>query len=220
MLLFETYATELLTLHTILAFLTVALSTHLAIWLRQYYCREQFGKRRAIVRFSVLSAIAYALTMMLGLALYPTYKVRVRTEFLENPSRIHRSTEVQMQARKRTLDQDGEIRRYRSGDARLETKAAGTAPQMSDEEVRAVAEAKVERAAKVARWFDVKEHWALLGLLLSFVVCGILLAWKPDKSSKSIAKSVTALAMAAAGIAWAAALIGLATTAARSVTAL
>ena len=219
MLLFEKYAAELLTIHTFLALLTVALSTHLAIWLR-HYCRGQFGKRRAIVRFSVLSSIAYTLTMILGMALYPTYKIRVRAEFLENPSRIHRSTEVEAKARQRTLVQDGEVRRFRSADSPAAGELVEHVPEGRDDALRAVAEAKVQRAAKLARWFDVKEHWALLGLLLSFVVCGILLQWKPNKDSKSIAKSVTALAWGAASIAWAAALIGLATAAARSVAAL
>jgi len=219
MLLFEKYASELLTLHAILAFLTVALSTHLAVWLGRNYCRGRFAKRRAIVRFSVLSLVAYALTMVLGLALYPTYRVRVRAEFLENPSRIHRSTEVEMLARARALEQDRQARRYRSAGSKAPDLGAQV-PKLSPDELRAAAEAKVQHAAKLVRWFDVKEHWALLGLLLSFVVCGILLQWKPDKSSKSIAKPVTALAFGAAGIAWAAALIGLATAAARSVAAL
>lgn len=220
MLLFEEYAALLLTLHAILAFLSVALSTHLALWLRKYYCRGQFGKRKAVVRFSMLSAAAYLATMLVGMALYPTYKVRVRAEFLENPSRIHRSTEVEVQARKLTRQQDLQVRRYRSSESTPAPEAVAEQPSARAEETGAAADAKVERAAKLARWFDVKEHWALLGLLLSLVVCGILLQWKPDKESKGIAKSVTALAAGAACIAWASTLIGLSTAAARSLVAL
>jgi hypothetical protein len=220
MLLFEEYAAVLLTVHAIVAFLSVALSTHLALWLWKYYCRGQFGKRKAIVRFSMLSAAAYATTMLVGMAVYPTYKVRVRAEFLENPSRIHRSTEVEVQARKLTREQDLQVRRYRSSRAASVPEAAAELPTASPEETGAVADAKVERAAKLARWFDVKEHWALLGLLLSLAACGILSQWKPDKESRGIAKSVTALAAGAACIAWTSTLIGLSTAAARGLVAL
>jgi hypothetical protein len=219
MVLFEEYAAVLLPIHAIFALLTVALSTHLALWLRKY-CRGQYGKRRATLRFAVLSTSAYAITMCLGMALYPTYKVRVRAEYLENPSRIHRDTEQEAKSRKMTRDQDIEVRRYRSAASEGPGDGTDETAEQPAEDVATRADAKVERAAKLIRWFDVKEHWAVLGLLLSCAVCGILLAWKPDKGSASIAKAVTAMAVGAAGIAWAAALIGLMTAAARSVIAL
>ena len=70
--LFEEYAALLLTAHAIFALLTVALSTHLVIWLR-HGLRGNFGNQRAVVRFAGLSASAYGITMLLGMALYPTY---------------------------------------------------------------------------------------------------------------------------------------------------
>ena len=218
MLLFEKYVTVLLPVHAILATLTVALSTHLAIWLR-HYCRGQFSKQKATRRFALLSAGAYSLTMLLGMALYPTYKVRVRAEYLENPSRIHRATELEVESRRLTLKQDREIRQFRSAES-VAARDPIAPIEMSPEDVAILAEKRVERAAKIIRWFDVKEHWAFLGLLLSLTVCGILYMWKPNKSSKSIAQSVRALAATAAAIAWASAIIGLVTAAARSVAAL
>ncbi len=223
MLLFEQHAALLLTAHAIFAFLTVALSTHLALWLRQYW-KGKFGKRRSINRFALLSAGAYAITMLLGLALYPSYKVRVRAEYLENPSRLHRSAEQEVQARLRAQDQDKRSRDFRRG---LSGELVGEGDPARDNSSEphgadwaGLADAKVERGEKLARWFDVKEHWAALGLLLSFALCGILLSWKPDANSKGIAKPLTAMAWTAALMAWAAAIIGLVTAAAHSVVAL
>ncbi len=230
MILFEEHAALLLTAHAIFALLTVAISTHLVVWLRRYL-RGNFGKRRSVVRFAVLSAGAYAITVLLGLALYPTYKVRVRAEYLQNPSRIHRSAELEVQARKQVLKQERLSRQYRSGQEA--GKSAGSPEEALDEpamdadarrrqaeEISSLANAKIQRGEKLSRWFDVKEHWALLGLLLSLALCGILLAWKPDKESKMLAKPVAGLAFVSAAIAWAAAIIGLATAAAHSVVAL
>lgn len=218
MLLFEKYVAVLLPMHAIFATLTVALSTHLAIWLR-HYCRGQFSRQKATRRFALLSTTAYGLTMLLGMALYPTYKVRVRAEYLENPSRIHRATELEVESRRLTSEQDREIREFRSAEGASDNSASE--PQTpGPEEVAGIAEKRVERAAKITRWFDVKEHWAFLGLLLSLAVCGILVMWKPTKTSKSIAQAVRAMAVMAAAIAWASAVIGLVTAAARSVAAL
>ena len=225
MLLFEEHAAMLLIAHTFFALATVALSTHLVSWLR-HFLRGRFEKRQRTVRFAVLSASAYAITMLLGMALYPTYKIRVRAEYLDNPSRIHRAVEATSKSQILTRARNEELRRYRSGQG-PETSAISEAlatvtPEADQEAVAALAESKVVRGIKLIRWFDVKEHWALLGLLLSLAVCGILLSWKPnkDKGSKSIAKAVTALALGAACISWAAAIIGISTAAARSVAAL
>lgn len=214
-MLFEEQATLLLTAHTFFALATVTLSTHLVVWLR-HYLKGRFGKRRSIARFALLSTSAYAITMLLGMALYPTYKVRVRAEYLENPSRIHRAVEATSKAQALTRERNEEVRRYRAGQVPISTGVPDAVP----EAVTKLAEAQVERGAKLVRWFDVKEHWAVLGFLLSLATCGIVLTWKPDKGSGSIAKSVMALAAGAACISWAAAIIGIATAAARSVAAL
>jgi hypothetical protein len=57
-------------------------------------------------------------------------------------------------------------------------------------------------------------------LLLALALWGILRGFGPDKQSKAIAKPAFAMALAAAAIAWSAAIIGLATAAAHSVVAL
>lgn len=217
MLLLEEHMTLLLVAHTFLALATVALTTHLVFWLRNYL-RGRYGKRRSIVRFALLSTGAYGLTMLGGMLLYPTYKVRVRAEYLENPSAIHRATEVASEARALTRVRNEEVRRYRSGQPPQITPP----PEVDSEAVATLADARALRGVKLSRWFDVKEHWALLGLLLSMATCGILLAWDPkkDEGSQGITRMVIGLALGAAAISWAAAIIGIVTAAARSVTAL
>lgn len=81
----EEHAGLLLVGHACLAFGAVGLSTHLAVWIAPMV-RGKAPRRRAIRRFALLSALFFFLSIASGLAIYPTYKVRVKTEYLENPS--------------------------------------------------------------------------------------------------------------------------------------
>lgn len=222
MVLFEQYAAALLTMHAIFALMTVALSTHLVFWLRKTL-RGQSGKRRSLVRFAWLSAAAYGITILLGLALYPTYRVRVRAEYLDNPSRLRQEAKLELQARREARESESRSRQFREGrqDTLLAQNGATQSAAESDaSELSSLSNAKIQRAEKLTRWFDVKEHWAFLGLVLALASCGILAAWQPGKGSRGIEKPVMGMVLAAAALAWAAALIGLSTAAAHSVIAL
>jgi hypothetical protein len=79
----ESAARWLLVLHTALGVAAVAAATHLAIWLRRY-ARGALGKRRAVIRFAWLVLALQVAAFACGNVMYPTYKVEVRTAYLEN----------------------------------------------------------------------------------------------------------------------------------------
>jgi len=157
--------------------------------------------------------------MLLGLALYPTYRVRVRAEYLQNPSAISRVTEEGARASRLSARRNEESRRFRNG----ETTALAPLAKMSAQERQSVsylAEQRIARGAKLVRWFDVKEHWSALGLLLAFALV-LLTTIRPDPPlEKNYVRTMMGLALFAAAIAWSAALIGILLSAARSVAAL
>lgn len=77
--------------------------------------------------------------------------------------------------------------------------------------------AAVEETATIARWFDVKEHWVALGLMLAFACAFILRAWDPTQpGAAAIAPLVLGLAAGAAATAWLGAIIGLLTSSFRA----
>ncbi|MCP4444040.1 MAG: hypothetical protein GY811_01680 [Myxococcales bacterium] len=213
-MLFEDYSALLLVGHAVGALLCVALSTHLLVWLRRW--SRGTVRHGSIRRFAVWSAVAYATTMLLGMALYPTYKVRVRAEYLENPTAISRATEENAEAARRAMARNQESRRFRSG---ISGSAKPLPPLDVDQrqtiEIRA--DRKITRAAKLMRWFDVKEHWSALGLILAGALLLLLWVAPSEKPQRGIARSTLALALASAAIAWSAAIIGVLVTAARSV---
>lgn len=63
-------------LHAVSAAVLVASATHHLIWC----LRRRFTLDRL---FATTAAIAYASTFVLGLVMYPTYKVRVRVEYFD-----------------------------------------------------------------------------------------------------------------------------------------
>jgi hypothetical protein len=69
----------LLVLHAISAAVLVASATHHLIW----SLRRRFTLDRL---FAATAAVAYASTFALGLVMYPTYKVRVRIEYFDQPA--------------------------------------------------------------------------------------------------------------------------------------
>ena len=216
--LFEDYTTLLLVGHAGGALLCVALTTHLFMWLRRW--ARGVRNHGSVRRFALWAAGAYAFTMLLGMALYPTYKVRVRAEFLENPSAISRATEARAESARLTEARNLESRLFRLG----KPNTMQTPDPFTDDErdaIAAEAERRINRGAKLVRWFDVKEHWSALGLMLAGAL--VLLLWvKPsekhsERPQRGIARTTLVLALGSATIAWIAAIIGIVVTAARSV---
>jgi hypothetical protein len=84
-LLFESVARPLLLLHATLGFTAVGTTTHHAVYSWLAAC----GQRRtaALQRFGWLAPLAVLSQVLLGLVLYPTYRVRVRALHFdhENP---------------------------------------------------------------------------------------------------------------------------------------
>jgi hypothetical protein len=214
---FEEHASLLLVLHTISGGLAVALSTHLVLWLRRL-ARGEAGRLRATRRFALLSTGAFALTMLLGLALYPGYRVRVRAELLENPTAIARGTELAAESRERSRERNRDSLRYRAGRALSDEDGA---PAFDREALARESHRRIGRGARLARWFDVKEHWVAIGLLLSAAAALLLWAWPEHQKRRSpVAVPALLVAVGAAFTAWSAAIIGIVVAAARSVAGL
>src|SRR6185369_5184444 len=77
----------LLVVHAIAAAVLVASTTHHVIWCRGYL-RQNYERHAGEKRFALIAATAFAITFLLGNLLYPTYKVRVRAEYFDNPAAI------------------------------------------------------------------------------------------------------------------------------------
>jgi len=189
----ETAARWLLVLHTALGVAAVGAATHLAIWLRRYV-RGRYGMRRSVRRFATLALVLHALAFGAGNLMYPTYKVEVRTAYLENEGAVI----ADRAARARALDQLAD----REHAERVVHEPAGEA---------------VDRAARAARWFDVKEHWVALGLLASLALVFLLAFWDPSIGEAALAPVVQGLSFVVAGTLWLAAIIGVLTAAWRTI---
>lgn len=218
--LFEDYSLLLLVAHAAGALSCVALTTHLLLWLRPW--RKDAGNHYSVRRFALLALGAYGFTMLMGMALYPTYRVRVRAEYLENPSAISRLTEEQATAARLAEARNLESRRFRRGLGSAPASASrlsDPAPLSEDErdEIAERAEDRITRGAKLVRWFDVKEHWSALGLMLAAALALLLWVTPSGAPHRGIARTTMGLALASAGIAWFAAIVGIVITAARSV---
>jgi hypothetical protein len=83
----ERWARPLLIVHAIAAAVLVATTTHHIVWLRGYF-RRQFNRYQGERRFALIACVAFCTTFLVGNLLYPTYKVRVRAEFFDNPAAI------------------------------------------------------------------------------------------------------------------------------------
>ena len=77
----------MLVLHTAVGVAAVGAATHLVLWLRKYV-RGQTGKRRAVLRFAWLVLALQLAAFIAGNVMYPTYKVEVRSAYLENAAAI------------------------------------------------------------------------------------------------------------------------------------
>ena len=179
MIFLEPYARLVLIVHAVLGAALVAAATHLVVWMRGYVS-GRFQRRRAVRRFASIALVLFGLAFAAGNLAYPTYKVRVRAGYLENP-------------------------------------AAVAADLGAREPKGADVDAALDRTAKVARWFDVKEHWAAFGFMLSFACWLVLRFWDPVRDGPAIAPVVFGLAVGAAATAWLAAIVGLVTASYRAI---
>lgn len=180
----------LLVLHTAVGVASVGAGTHLVIWLRRYL--RGTGSRRSVLKFAWWFFGLQLAAFLLGNTMYPTYKVEVRAAYLENQAAF-------------TSEQTTRVRAL----TELEAKhgQAREAPATHD---------LVKRAANAARWFDVKEHWIALGILMSAAVLLILSFWRPE-DSEVLSPIVLTMATIAVGTTWLGAIIGVLTAAWRAV---
>ena len=181
----ESLATPLLVVHTVLAAAAIGAATHAALWLRRHV--RDGARVRAVRRFGVITASLMAATFAVGLVIYPTYRTRVRHEFLDNPAAIAATLTATRAARP-------------------------TSEPATPDEVTAA----IERGARIARWFDVKEYLALIGLLAALALALILRAWNAD-AARALGSVVIGLALVVALCGWLTAIIGVVTASVRAV---
>ena len=189
----EAAARWMLVLHTALGVAAVGAATHLVLWSRGFL-RGQFGRLGAVRRFARIMLVLQVLAFAAGNLMYPTYKVEVRTAYLED-------REALVAQRAAHADQ---IARIAGREA-----AAVPEPTATSELVR--------RAAAAARWFDVKEHWVALGILASLALVLVLSFWDPRTGARELVPVVFGLAVVIAGTVWLAAIIGVLTASWRAV---
>jgi hypothetical protein len=135
----EGFIRPLLVIHAVAAAVLVASTTHHVIWCRGYL-RNEYGRHKGEKRFALIAASAFFCTFVLGNLLYPTYKVRVRAEYFDNPAAVadeQKLRDTQHEAVGAKIDGPSTI-------------GAGLSP--------------------VARLFDIKEHWVALGCAASLLV--------------------------------------------------
>lgn len=214
MLFGEEHALLLLVLHAILGGALVAASTHLVVWMR-HHPRGRFTRQRGVRRLAAISLALFALAFVSGNILYPTYKIRVRGEYLEDGTAVASDYRNRLAARERfRARQAPEAGASREREANPDHPDSATAPTARNRP----AEARLPRnTAKLARWFDVKEHWVALGLVLS-AACAALVFWRPrDEPGRAVAATAFAFALCAAATSWLGAIIGILAAATRSV---
>lgn len=65
----------------------MAVATHLCVWIRAYP-RGEFGRHPAARWFATTALVLYSSQFLLGNVLYPTYKVRVRSEYFDHQAAV------------------------------------------------------------------------------------------------------------------------------------
>jgi len=189
----ESAARWVLLLHTALGVAAVGAVTHLVLWMRGYL-RGRFERHQAVRKFAWLALALHAGAFLAGNFMYPTYKVEVRAAYLENAGAVASERAAHDRELAKIAAREGQTA-YR-GDA-----TTGI----------------VQRAARAARWFDVKEHWVALGMFASAALVLILMFWDPRRDGPALAPVVLGLAVVIAGTVWLAAIIGVLTAAWRAV---
>ena len=181
MLFLEAHARVWLIVHAVVGAATVAVTTHLVVWIRRYP-RGEFGRHDAARWFATAAVLLYGAQFTLGNLLYPTYKVRVRAEYFDLPTAAREEQRVRQEAR-----------------------------AVVDERARrasAVVDAPRDLPA-LGRGFDVKEHWAALGLGVALGLGLLAWAWDPRRDGGGATSLFLSLAIACASCAWLAGLVGL-----------
>jgi hypothetical protein len=163
------------------------------------YLRGAYPRQRAVKRFGVITAALFAAAFVVGNLIYPVYKVRVKVEYLQNPSALQQDAALRLDQRAATLA------RYRGTEVAPPSEAA----------IAARTQGLPRSAEKVARWFDVKEHWVALGLLLGLGTMAVLLAWDPRRDGRGPLPFVLLGALSTCAVTWLAAIVGLLTAATR-----
>jgi hypothetical protein len=181
----ESLARPLLLCHAIAAAVLVGATTHHLLWCR-HYLFGRYGQAKAERRFATICAIAFVSTFVVGNLLYPTYKVRVRAEYFDNPPAI--SEEVKLRA--------------------AQHQVVGVAPTPPP--------AVVMSLSRIARLFDIKEHWVALGCAASLALW-ILSRKLHPKDEPRILPLYVGLSAVQCGSAWFGAVVGLMTASYRSV---
>jgi hypothetical protein len=188
----------LLVLHTALGVAAVAASTHLCVWLVKYL-RGAHGRRRAVQRFAMIALCLHGAAFVVGNLAYPTYKTRVRAEYLDSTDAVAADIDARLRA-----------------SAERERRETGTASTSDAEIAREVAAAPAD-ATRAARWFDSKEHWVAVGLALALAVVALTRAWNPERDGRGAAPFVVMAAFAACATLWFAATVGVLTATWRAI---
>lgn len=183
----------MLVLHTALGVAAVGAATHLVIWMRRMV-RGQYGLHKSVKKFALISLVLHALAFVAGNVMYPTYKVEVRAAYLENANAIVEEA----------------VSHQRAVDGIAMREKAPTVEQSATSEM-------VARAAKAARWFDVKEHWIALGLIASLGLVLILRFWNPRTDTPALSPIALGLSIVIAGTVWLGAIIGVLTASYRAI---
>ncbi len=200
MIFLETSARTWLILHGVVGAALVASSTHLVVWTRGLWAGKA-GRWRGVRWFAAITLALYVAAFAMGNLLYPVYKVRVRVEYLDAPAAIRAEAEARAAAH-----------------ALVESRRTGVdvpparfdAPQLGG----------------VARAFDVKEHWAALGMVLAFAAFALAWRWDPRRDGAEVAtasgshvagKALFCFAVGTAACAWLGAIMGLYVSSFRSI---
>lgn len=189
----EVAARWVLVLHTALGVAAVGAATHLVVWMRGYL-RGKYGRHRAVRRFAWIALALHGAALLAGNLVYPTYKVEVRTAYLENAGAIAAEREANQRELERIAEREG-----------------SPAPQLAS------TKELVAGAAKIARWFDVKEHWVALGFFASLGLTLLLALWDPRTGTPELAPIALALAVVIAATVWLGAIVGVLTASWRAV---
>ena len=100
MIFLEEFARPLLVSHAISASVLVGATSHHLLWTRAYR-RADFTKIKAERRFALIATLAFIATFLIGNLIYPTYKVRVRSEYFDNPAAVSREMTLRAEEHRR-----------------------------------------------------------------------------------------------------------------------
>jgi len=189
----EAAARWVLVLHTALGVAAVGAATHLVLWSRGFL-RGSFARLAAVRRFAWIVLVLQVLAFAAGNVMYPTYKVEVRTAYLENREAVVADRVTHQRELERIASREG-----------------ASAPEAT------ATSGLVHRAARAARWFDIKEHWIALGILASLALVLVLMFWDPRTSGRELVPIVFGLGVVIASTVWLGAVIGVLTATWRAV---